>query len=92
MISLLLTNSLVKADQPVHCLREQLYGVWNFHVSAEKGSVDLFDTEELCTHEVPNKVQLVNTDHKFAFGNEDIYRLNIMENYKAEAVFCPQGK
>jgi len=23
----------VKADQPVHCLRGQLYGVWNFHVS-----------------------------------------------------------
>jgi hypothetical protein len=25
--------SFVKADQPVHCLRGQLYGVWNFHVS-----------------------------------------------------------
>jgi hypothetical protein len=23
----------VMADQPVHCLRGQLYGVWNFHVS-----------------------------------------------------------
>jgi len=23
----------VRADQPVHCLRGQLYGVWNFHVS-----------------------------------------------------------
>ena len=25
----------VKADQPVHCLREQLFGVWNFHVSKD---------------------------------------------------------
>ena len=87
----MLHNSLVKADQPVHCLRENLYGVWDFHVSQDKGTIDLFDTNELCTHEVPNKVQLVNKDHKFAFETEDVYRMNIMENYKAEAVLCPQG-
>lgn len=27
------TSPVVMADQPVHCLRGQLYGVWNFHVS-----------------------------------------------------------
>ena len=25
----------VSADQPVHCLRENLYGTWDFHVSAQ---------------------------------------------------------
>lgn len=49
-------NPFVKADQPVHCLRETLFGQWNFHVSAEKAVVSLWDTNELCTHSVPNKV------------------------------------
>jgi len=51
---------VVKADQPVHCLREQMYGVWNFHVSKDKGNVNLFESNELCSHSLPNKVQLVN--------------------------------
>jgi hypothetical protein len=46
----------------------------------------------LCTHRVPNKVQLVNKDHQFTFQSEDIYRVNLLENYQAEAVFCPAGK
>jgi len=25
--------TFVRADQPVHCLRGQVYGVWNFHVN-----------------------------------------------------------
>ena len=32
-ISLLLAP--VAADQPVHCLREQIFGVWNFKVHKE---------------------------------------------------------
>lgn len=78
----------VKADQPVHCIREKLYGVWNFHVSKDKGNVNIFETDEVCGHTVPNKVQLVNKDHLFNFDKESIYRVNLMENYKAEAVVC----
>jgi len=51
----------------------------------------LYDTEELCTHNIPNKVQLVNKSHNFRFDNEDIYRINILENYRAEAVVCNNG-
>lgn len=46
----------VKADQPVHCLREAMFGVWNFHVSKDKGKVNLFETNQVCSHEIPNKV------------------------------------
>ena len=28
-------SDVVKADQPVHCLRESLFGNWKFHVSAD---------------------------------------------------------
>ena len=46
----------VRADQPVHCIREELFGIWNFHVSSDKSNINLFDTKELCTHTVPNKI------------------------------------
>lgn len=49
-------SAVVKADQPVHCLREQLFGMWQFNVSAETQTVNLFDQQELCTHSLPNKV------------------------------------
>jgi hypothetical protein len=73
-------------------LREQLYGVWNFHASSDAEKVNIFETSELCSHAVPNKVQLVSADHKFTFGKEDVYRVNVMENYKAEAVYCKNGE
>lgn len=47
---------VVRADQPVHCLRGQLYGVWNFHVSKEEENVNLFEVDEVCTHKLPNKL------------------------------------
>ena len=81
----------VRADQPVHCIREELFGIWNFHVSSDKSNINLFDTKELCTHTVPNKIQLVNKAHDFSFASEDMYRINLIEGYKAEAVFCKGG-
>ena len=75
-------NPFVKADQPVHCLRESMFGVWNFHVTKDVDNVNLFTTSEVCSHELPNKIQLVSSAHEFTFGSEDIYRLNIMENYR----------
>ena len=56
-------SPFVAADQPVHCIREELYGIWNFHVSADKSNINLFDTKELCTHSVPNKIQMVSKGH-----------------------------
>ena len=51
--------------------------------------VNLFDTKEVCTHSIPNKVQIVNEKHGFNFGkNQSLYNVNLMQDYKAEAVFC----
>ena len=45
----------VKSDQPVHCIRGQVYGTWNFYVSTNIEQVNLFDTQQVCTHMIPNK-------------------------------------
>lgn len=59
------SSNFVRADQPVHCLRGQLYGVWNFHVSKSADKVNLFKVDEVCTHKLPNKLQILSKDHKF---------------------------
>jgi hypothetical protein len=51
----------VSADQPVNCLRQNFHeNIWNFYVSQDTQKVDLFKTRELCTHNIPNKVQIMN--------------------------------
>ena len=74
-----------RADQPVHCLRDDAFGVWNFHVSKQTEVVNLFQTDEVCTHALPNKVQIVSGSHKFAFGESDTWKVKLMDNYKVEA-------
>jgi hypothetical protein len=83
---------LVKADQPVHCVRDKLFGEWYFHVNSDDTTVNLYQTRDLCTHAVPNKIQLVNAEHKFYFQKEDVYKINLLENFKAEAVVCTSNK
>jgi hypothetical protein len=57
----------VQADQPVHCLRGQVYGVWNFHVNQAVENVDLFSVKEVCTHQLPNKLQVIGSNHVWKF-------------------------
>jgi hypothetical protein len=62
-LAVLLLLGLVSADQPVHCVRDSLFGEWYFHIAKETAKVDLFKTNEICTHGIPNKIQLINKDH-----------------------------
>ena len=47
---------------------------------------NLNQTQEVCSHNVPNKIQLVKTDYQF--GAQDIYKVNLMDNFKAEELIC----
>ena len=53
----------VYADAPVHCLRENIYGTWEFHVTKDISTVNLFEMKEVCTHSMPNKYQFISADH-----------------------------
>ena len=64
----------VVADQPVNCLRTHVHNnVWNFHVSKETNRVNLFQTREVCTHTMPNKVQVIDKNQKWKFAQEDVW-------------------
>jgi hypothetical protein len=56
----LLGLATVKADQPVHCLRQSIYGEWTFYVSKEKSAVNLFEVADVCTHNMPNGIQVIS--------------------------------
>ena len=44
----------MRGDAPVHCLREKIYGTWDFHVTKDVSTVNLFEMKEVCTHSMPN--------------------------------------
>ena len=75
------------ADQPVHCLRGHVYGEWLFHVSEEQ-TVNLYDIDEVCTHRQPNLLQVIAEDHEFRFASEELYRIELLDEYKAQARYC----
>jgi len=77
----LFLSGMARGDQPVHCLRGQEYGEWKFHVSSEAKHVNLFNTSEVCTHMLPNKVQLISKDHSFKFKDEDVWKVKVMDKY-----------
>ena len=83
---------LVRADQPVNCLRKQIHDqVWNFHVSQDTETVNLFESKELCGHQQPNRVQIVEKGHHFKFAKDDVWQVEIKEDYTAVANFCKNG-
>lgn len=75
----------VLADQPVHCLKDDAFGEWEFHVSQTVDTVDLFQTQEVCTHRTPNIIQIVSGDHAFKFDKEDVWKVQFLDNFQATA-------
>ena len=69
-----------------------MYGLWEFKVAKQVDHLNLFQTDEVCTHQLVNKVQLVSKDHKFSFDQEDTYKVSLMDGYKAEAIKCSEDK
>lgn len=90
VLSMLL--GLSSADQPVHCVNKDIYGEWNFKVSKDQQTVNIFETEDICTHKMPNGVQIIDQDFKFFFAQSDNVKIKIMDKNIAEARFCQSEK
>ena len=90
LLNLLTLEDVARADQPVHCLKDDIFGTWDFHVNSQVNTVNLFQTKEVCTHQLPNKVQILSKDHKFNFPKEEIYRTQLLDGYKAQAQKCSE--
>jgi len=61
-------------------------------VTEQADNVNLFQIDEVCTHKLPNKLQIISKDHDWKFGKEDLWRVKVMDKYLAEATFCKGGQ
>lgn len=50
--------------------------------------VNLFEVDEVCTHKIPNKLQVIGSSHQFLFQQEDIWKVRLIDHFKAEATVC----
>lgn len=83
---------IVRADQPVHCLRQDIYGDWTFKVSKDANTVDLFEQSNVCSHNLPNGVQVITQNFQFNFQQADTVKVNLGDNYQAQATYCSDEK
>lgn len=82
IISYLLLIGKLRADQPVSCLG-QAEGAWNFHISAEIQNINLYDSSEICTHKLPNKLQILNQYDNFKFDKEEVWQVSLNQDMTA---------
>ena len=52
---------------------------------SEAKDINVFQSSEICTHERPNHVQVINRKHNFKFEKESVWNVQLNDNYKASA-------
>lgn len=65
-----------------------MYGEWTFHVSQDQKEVNLFQTKDVCTHRMPNGLQIIGDETKFQFAQEEIVKVTLNDGNVAQAYFC----
>ena len=63
-LSLSLLSRYIKADLPVHCLKSEIVGQWDFYVDPTLYNLDLNDPRVSCSNGFPNKYVII---HYFMF-------------------------
>ena len=61
---MLIHPALIYADKNLG-LKTQVIGTWEFTKNTESVSASLFDLKTVCTHELPNRVQVIPNGHQF---------------------------
>ena len=65
-----------------------MYGTWDFYVSKDQQHINVYSSQEVCTHTLPNKLQFIGPDFKFEFSKFELWKINLMDAYKVEAFKC----
>jgi hypothetical protein len=51
-------------------LKSEVIGTWEFTLTRDPFTVDLSEVEAVCSHLLPNRIQIVLPGTKFYLGNE----------------------
>lgn len=85
---LLFSVKLVTADQPVKCPKSggvnYVGGTWTFHVGPQE-TLNLYQTKEVCTHNMPNSIQVIGQEYEFAIENAQKWTVKITDAKSVQA-------
>ena len=64
-----LLSHQTNADLPIKCPKSLIEpgSSWTFHVSEQDEKVSLYKSKQVCSHKLPNHVQIVDDSFKFSF-------------------------
>jgi hypothetical protein len=48
---------------------DQVVGDWEFKVTESSTLPNIFKSQEVCSHELPNKLQIIEDDYTFEFAD-----------------------
>ena len=85
---LLLLASTVKADLPVKCPKQStsIGSTWTMHVDPNVQNLNLYQQNQLCGHNLPNRIQIIDDKYKFEIQNAQKVKVTIVSSTRVEAV------
>ena len=80
----------VCADQPVKCPKggdgmNYIDGTWTFYVNPEPQILDLYKQRDVCTHNLPNSIQIIGQEYKFNMEKHEKWQVKIVNGDKVQA-------
>ena len=85
-------DNLILADQPVKCKKKggsinYVGGTWTFHATPEPQTVNLYETMEVCGHNKPNSIQIIDQEYQFEMDPPfDVWKIKILDDDRVSAV------
>ena len=65
--------------------------MWFFHVTPDPEDLNLFEQQEVCTHSIPNKVQIIDRNYNFSMSEKDTWSVLVKSDFTVDARFCKGG-
>jgi len=60
-------------------------------VTPESSVLNLFQQQEVCSHNIPNRVQVIDKSYQFSLAQEDVWSVLIRSDFTAEGRLCKGG-
>ena len=80
----------VCGDQPVKCTKNgnginYIGGTWTFYVNPEPQILDLYKQKDVCTHNLPNSIQIIGQEYQFHLDKFDAWKVKIIDYERVQA-------
>ena len=81
LLIILISLKIMHCDIPVHCKKEQIEGIWTFHISTNHFTPKLNDQQTACGNSFPNKLFNFSDEYPLKFSSEEIISINLNKDF-----------